>query len=754
MVYLIIVGIGLLRLVLTGAYSLAAAVVVLLLLLFTVDAASTSDYKNTDTTYHLIEVKQTSWTVDGNQLKFHGRLWEEEEYVQLAVSYRFDTEAEKAASLTPPLHLIAKGQLTFPEGPRNINQFDYPAYLSRKNIVWILRADQLNFLKDTSLPQSLLYRLDSKRQQLLSYCDQAFKPVTARYVKALLFADRRELSKDVTASFRQLGLLHLLSISGLHISLFLAVAELGMKKLRITVESSGLVLLLLLPVILAAAGMGVSVMRAVTQAWTKYLSDVCKWELTAGDCWSAALMLTLLLNSSAFYFVGFQLSFSLSLLILLISAQTFYQQATHLVRFITLNILLFIASIPVLSYHFYEFSWGVLLLNSLYIPILSFIIMPGLLFFFFISPLLFYSNVFMTAEHLFAELLILMERLTLFIDSSVSLMYVSGRLLPVVTLLWISLMISGLVYLEKKGYGRLLLVFLAGFWILLQVNRYSPLGRIVMIDVGQGDAVLIKEPFNRGNHLIDTGGIMIWQTEEDWQERADPFTLGGNVLVPVIKSMGVPELDHVIITHPHWDHYGALKELTEGIKVKKVLTNHYTLKHPDFIKMLTGLKDQSIKIESTDEAGNGLVPAPAGMKVLTDDLPASAGSNDRSLVLAGSFGRNRWLFTGDIESDREDALMRLYPDLRADVLKVAHHGSHTSSKDSFIRQVQPTYSLISVGANNRYAHPQQEVLERLNHYGSVIYRTDNQGGVIYTYADHPLFDWWIRQREPFQTIIQ
>lgn len=750
--YLIITLIGLFRLVWYRADRLTVSAVILLLVFFAVASVELKGARDIEADHHLMEVKRTSWTVDGDQLKFYGRIWEGEQYFQVAVSYRFDTEEEKTASLDPPGHLIAAGKLAHPRAPSNINQFDYPAYLSRKKTAYILRADQLKFLEDPSLPQSFFYRIDGRRQQLLSYCDRVFQPVTSRYVKALLFADRRELSLDVTASFRQLGVLHLLSISGLHVSLFVTVAETSMKKLRITAESSGLVMLLLLPGVLGAAGMGVSVLRAVIQAWTKYLSSILKWDLTGFDCWSAALILTLLLEPAAIYFVGFQLSFSLSLLILLISAQSGYQQASRPIRFATLNLLLFLASIPVLSYHFYEFSWGVLLLNSLYIPLLSFIVMPGLLLLLFLSPLLFFSAIITAAESLFAGLLLLMEDVSLLIDSSVSLVYVSGRLSPALILLWIALLLSGLIQFEKKGYKRQLLLYLFSFLILLQVNRYSPVGQILMIDVGQGDAILIKEPFNRGSHLIDTGGIITWQTEEDWQEKSDPFTLGGDVLVPVIKSVGVAKLDHVIITHPHWDHYGALGELADGMKVEYILTNSYTLQHPEFKKMLMELKDQSIKIKNTDSAVNTYLPA--GMWALDDDLPAGADSNDRSLVLAGTFGRDSWLFTGDIEAAREDALLRLYPDLKVDVLKVAHHGAQTSSQEAFIRQVGPSYALISVGEKNRYAHPQQEILDRLDQYGSTVYRTDSHGSILYTYSEVPLFDWWIRQREPFRTIIQ
>jgi competence protein ComEC len=215
-------------------------------------------------------------------------------------------------------------------------------------------------------------------------------------------------------------------------------------------------------------------------------------------------------------------------------------------------------------------------------------------------------------------------------------------------------------------------------------------GQVVMIDVGQGDCFFIQQPYARGNVLIDTGGL----------QKSD---LATSRLIPYLQSQGVFYLDAVFISHEDYDHCGALASLKEHFKVKKVLY--------DFKKKKIG--DLVFKNLALD-------------KYYTN-------SNDRSSIIYVTINHLNYLFTGDISKEVESDLYQTYHHLDVDVLKVAHHGSSSSSSEDLFKMIDPKVALISVGKNNRYRHPSYLTLKRLEAYGVKIYRSDLQGMVKIVY---------------------
>lgn len=219
---------------------------------------------------------------------------------------------------------------------------------------------------------------------------------------------------------------------------------------------------------------------------------------------------------------------------------------------------------------------------------------------------------------------------------------------------------------------------------------YNMKGQVVMIDVGQGDCFFIQQPYARGNVLIDTGGL----------QKSD---LATSRLIPYLQSQGVFYLDAVFISHEDYDHCGALASLKEHFKVKKVIY--------DFKKKKIG--DLVFKNLALD-------------KYYTN-------SNDRSSIIYVTINYLNYLFTGDISKEVESDLYQTYHHLDVDVLKVAHHGSSSSSSDDLFKMIDPKVALISVGKNNRYRHPSYLTLNRLEAYGVKIYRSDLQGMVKIVY---------------------
>lgn len=219
---------------------------------------------------------------------------------------------------------------------------------------------------------------------------------------------------------------------------------------------------------------------------------------------------------------------------------------------------------------------------------------------------------------------------------------------------------------------------------------FSPVGKVVMIDVGQGDCFLIKQPFNRGNILIDTGGNL-------------SFDLAKNVTVPYLRSLGVFNLDCVILSHDDYDHSGAYESLAGLMPIGKTIREYQ----------------------------GELAVGDLELEIL--DLPDYGDKNDNSLVVHTIVNDLGYLFLGDVSKEVENTIADSYGLLEVDVLKVSHHGSSTATSEALLQAFKPKLALVSVGLDNPYNHPSLQVTGLLESYGVRIHRTDIDGALAIGY---------------------
>jgi competence protein ComEC len=250
---------------------------------------------------------------------------------------------------------------------------------------------------------------------------------------------------------------------------------------------------------------------------------------------------------------------------------------------------------------------------------------------------------------------------------------------------------------------------------LLPDNQLS----VMMIDVGQGDAVLIKFPNNQ-TALIDAGDLYPF------------YDNGERVIIPLLRKFGINKIDYGFITHLDTDHYGGFLSLIYDGMIKEIFkpSPDTTQKDLQLEKFLAGV---DINVNYYDREIYEL--GGAKLYILNDDRDDfynSLSGNDKSGIMKLVYGDVSFLFTGDIEYMAEEYYAQKYEDfLDVDVLKVAHHGSKTSSITKFLKFVTPDISLISAGIKNKFKHPSEEIIERLGNYGSEIYRTDELGALLF-----------------------
>lgn len=694
-------------------------------------------------TFNII-VKSTTVEIDGQILRFKGLLVsEKDDKEEVIVSYKIASEEEKNVfeEKGVPSFLKIEGRLTRPNESVNFHQFSYKDYLLKDEIFYKLTAEKLE--KQKAFKElSISYKTDRLRSVLFNQIDKGIGGMTGTYLKALLFADKRDLSDLNLENYRALGIIHLLSISGLHIQFLIVMVEKSLLRVGLTKEITNRILFFTLPVYGILAGFKVSVFRAIIQSMFSIGSRLFKRKTVSLDNWSFTLFIALLINPYQIYSVGFQLSYLLSSVMIILSKQKWIRNLPRFKMGICLNILISLVSIPVLSYHFYEFSWVVVLLNIIFIPVFSIVLLP-LLTSIFIIAILLYGLFNIRISVTFADtFIILLENLVEKINSLGSFTFVTGRL----STIGMSLVCFGIVlvflYLDIQSNRKPFSMLLIGIVLIftgIMSERHSPIGKVVMLDVGQGDAFLIKEPWGKGNYLIDTGGLSRWKETEEWAEPESPYSIGKDVVVPSIKALGVKKLDQIILTHADTDHVGALEEIVKEIKTKEITATPETFLDPSLKTLWPLFVSQHVELSpihysKSNKAGPNLhilYPFSSPGPELKDS------KNNQSLVLFGKIGNKKWLFTGDLEAAGEDILLKHYPKLNTDILKVGHHGSKSSTQDTFLEQLAPSIGWISSGENNLYGHPNQEVIERLKEKNVKTYRTDQSGAVLYQYTPIP-----------------
>ena len=341
--------------------------------------------------------------------------------------------------------------------------------------------------------------------------------------------------------------------------------------------------------------------------------------------------------------------------------------------------------------------------NLIFVPLISIIIFPFTLIVFIIKPL----------EPIYNLLILVLENLSLYLSKILFGKLVFYKLSYIIYLIYF-LLILLYIFRTKKEYIILLFMFLIihYFYPCIKNETY-----IKFIDVGQGDSILIHK--DNKSILIDTGGSL-----------TNKGNISNNTIIPLLKSYGINKIEYLILTHGDYDHMGEAINLVDNFKVEKVIFNcgPYNDLEQELIKVLDKKKIKYYSCIKELNIDNN--------KLYFLQIKEYDNENDNSNVIYTELNGYKFMFMGDAGIEKEKDILEKYNISNIDVLKVGHHGSNTSSSKIFIDEINPKYSIISVGKNNRYGHPNKEALDNLKN--SKIYRTDQDGSIMFKIKNNKL----------------
>ena len=562
------------------------------------------------------------------------------------------------------------GVLKEPSTNNIFNNFNYKKYLYNKKIYYIIEASKIDKIQNNNnhiyTIKNLLYtRINSLK--------------SSNYIKALLFGDNK-LDKEIKTSYQINGISHLFSVSGFHINFITSIIYFYLdrvtynKKIKYITVDIFLVLYLLLC-------NTTSLLRCTVMNILLSINHLLKLDIKKIDIVLLTLILCITINPFIIYDIGFIYSYTISFFLILYKNK--YKTNNKLLKIIYISLISFLVSLPINIYTSYEINFLSIILNIIIVPIVSLILLP-------LSLL---TLIFPILDNILYLITSILEKISLYTSNINIFKQVLSK--PSIILIIIYYLVIILILSKNKHYYLILILLIFHKTIPL----YNSNLEVVMFDVGEADSMLISTPSKKVNILIDTGrGIDI------------------NNIIIYLKSIGISKLNYLIITHGDEDHIGGALYLIDNFKVDNVILNKGDYTELE-VELITHLKNKNIKYTNNINK----IPLLGSYMYLLNTKEFS-NENDNSIVTYFEYQKYKFLFMGDSSSKTEEYLINNYNLTNISFLKVGHHGSNTSSSPLFINKITPKVSLISVGRNNFYHHPNKEVLTNLSN--SVIYRTD------------------------------
>lgn len=572
-----------------------------------------------------------------------------------------------------------------------------------------------------------LYRVRTCLSALLDAC---FGEKDASIMKAVLLGEKSGLDEETKQLYQLNGIIHVLSISGLHISIIGMGFYKLLKKIRCPLIANVILSIALMYCYGIMTGMGISAFRAVVMFCFHAAAGIFGRTYDMLTAAAVAAMLALVRQPLYLCHSGFLFSFGAILAIglflpvmeeNLLGAECKSRAIARLERLMSTSLAVTIVTLPVYLCFYYEYPLYSLFLNVLLIPGMGVILSDGLFSLAAAAYFLPLGKIVSFPAHL---MLVFYEFCCMFV-----LRLPGSRTMPGRPENW-QIIVFGVILCALVRYGhrgsRLQFWQWTLFAVICLTLRYQGGIQITFLDVGQGDCIYLADD-SGGHYLIDGGS----------SSKSD---VGTYRIIPFLKQEGADTLDAVFVTHMDSDHCNGIYTLVEemgrsGIAVENLILPDIgeESRGEEYAELSELAVRQGITVQSVHK-GEMLHHGSLRLTCLHPEKGAVSESNEASIVLYLEYGAFNALFTGDLEGSGEEAVRKqleaMLPEGKGvTVLKVAHHGSRNSTGEAFLRTTSPRLALISAGKDNRYGHPHEELLNRLEEAGCHIFRTSESGAV-------------------------
>ncbi|HEX7121997.1 MAG TPA: DNA internalization-related competence protein ComEC/Rec2, partial [Gemmatimonadaceae bacterium] len=545
----------------------------------------------------------------------------------------------------------------------------------------------------------------------------------APLARALLIADERDIAQDVRQQFADAGIIHMLSVSGLHVAVLAEAVVLTLMVARVSVRRAELLAVAIVAAFVLFVGAPAPAVRsgamfAALVVARRLQRPTSAWALLALGGWFP------LVEPRVAREIGYQLSVvgmagllasgMLARRLAVLSAPTI---PARLGREMLATIVASAVTTPIVAWHFGRVSLAAPITNLAAAPLFA-LAQPALFLSMLLAPIEPAARLVADGTGVLLAGIELVGRLGATLPgAAIDVMPSAPTALAAAAAAAALVAACASPYWERPVAIALAALASAVWWPLLRPQRAWM--EVHVLDVGQGDAIALRTPKWRWI-VIDAGNA--WRTGDD----------GERLIVPYLRRRG-GDVALLVLSHPHADHVGGAATLVRRMRVGAVLDGAYVLAGDAYAAAMARTRARGVPWRAA-RAGDTLMVDGVRLVVLAPDSASLAQADDAnaaSVVLAAEFRGVRVLLTGDAEREQEDRLRAQYgPALRADILKVGHHGSSTSSTEEFLEAVRPRVALVSVGADNRYGHPNPDVLARLRARGAEVLRTDEDGTVV------------------------
>lgn len=688
---------------------------------FVVDRMNVSELSGKETSFHLYFTGMPSR--EGDRLSGFARL---ESGEKVWVTYTIPSYEEARffdQSILTGKSFKAGGELTIPPGPTVENGFSFKTYLRYKRAHYILEIDKMSEISEGK--GGLVTELSKLREREIKRIQAVYPELAGSFTEALIFGEQTNLPQELYEQFQKLGIVHILALSGAQVGLVAVFFFYICIRLGLSRSKAALLVAAVLPLYAILTGLSPSIIRASSMATLFFLAQALGIRAGGSQVLTICFILYLTIDPYQLFQAGFQLSFMLTYALVLSSS--LFRDKGHFMLLFGITAICQAVSFPIVVYHFYEVSLIGFLSNLIFVPMFSFLLFPltaivygTVLFDFMDGPSVWILN-------FFYELL---EKSAAFLSEIPFAVLLFGKPSMVITVLIFLALLFFLAHWEQKSKLLWLSGLILSGGLIIQYNhsRFSGEGEVIFVDIGQGDATLIKLPYERGIYLIDAGGAMVFEKEK-WAKREEEYDPGEAILVPFLKSKGIRHIDKFIVTHADQDHIGGGAAILQSFRVKELVIPFEQRESFSGLPAIDLAINEGIPIKEV-QAGMSWRAKEAVFTILHPSGKEEE-KNESSIVIKASFTGLDWLFVGDLGHSGEEKLISQEQSIDADILKVGHHGSKNSSSVEFIRAVSPVNAVISAGRDNRFGHPHQEVLDILHAEGVMIYRTDQQGSVSF-----------------------